>query len=185
MKDSRIVQLRNRAERDLAISDGALRLILRVCSFVFVDPKRKPDEAFALPWSKVAIWCGVSGENNARRRISELVEARYLKCDGARGCPPTNYFFLVLKASENGGVKTAGNGGNVTSKNSGIIPPKNGGHHISNSFQEEKIKVKREVNGSLRSAGTKGRVVAAARQITDAERAEAVEQLRKLQKELS
>ncbi len=137
MKKEKIIgQIRIRAERDLTISDGALRLIFRVCSHIYTNPKAKLDQPFPLPWSQVAIWCGVSGENNARRRISELVDRGYLKCDGSKGCPPTNYFFLSLKTS------------------------KNGGHLIYNSFQEERLEERGGI-GSLRSNGTKGEGLAA------------------------
>ena len=88
MKDTRIIKLRNKAERDLAISDGALRLLLRICSFIFVDPRRKADDPFPLPWSQVAVWCGVTGENNAYRRIIELVSQKYLTRESLRGSPP-------------------------------------------------------------------------------------------------
>lgn len=58
MKDPRIVALRNRAERDFSISDGALRLILRICSEVYTNPHRHPDDDFPLSAAKVAQLCG-------------------------------------------------------------------------------------------------------------------------------
>jgi hypothetical protein len=152
-KNNDIGSIRTRGERDLTISDGALRLLMRICSARYVDPKARMDEPFPLPWSKVALWCGVNGENNCRARLHDLVTAGYLKCDGARGCPPTNFFFLVPKASENGGIKASENGGIKASENGGINSAKNGSHLISNSFQEEKIKGKREELGTSCKGG--------------------------------
>ena len=100
-KKEAIITTRNFAERDLRVSDGALRLILRVCSALYVDPKARLEEAFPLPWSKVGLWCGINDRDSAYRRLKELVTANYLKPDGPRGCPPINYFFLVPKCREN------------------------------------------------------------------------------------
>lgn len=148
-KKDAIIQTRNRAERDLAISDGAFRLAMRLCSHLYTNPKVTLDAPFPLPWSKVALWCGCQ-EKQAYSRINELVDKNYLKRDGLRGCPPIQNYFLVFNSLKKEGIDSI--------KKGGINSPQNEGHHISNSFQEEKIKVKREENGSLRSKGTKGEV---------------------------
>ena len=148
-----IGQIRIAAERDLSISHGALRLLYRQCSEIFTNPRAKLENAFPLPWSKVAVWVGLKDADACARLISELVDKGYLKRDGLRGCPAMNYFFLV--SSYRPGAVTGYRSGGATSYRSG------GARHISNSFQEEKIKVKREENGSLRSAETKGAGLAA------------------------
>ena len=148
-KKDAIIQTRNRAERDLAISDGAFRLAMRLCSHLYTNPKVTLDAPFPLPWSKVSLWCGCQ-EREAYSRINELVNKNYLKRDGLRGCPPIQNYFLVFNSTLQGGIDSIRKGG--------INSTQEGGHHISNSFQEEKIKVKREENGSLRSKGTKWEV---------------------------
>ncbi len=148
--------MRIRGEKDLAISDGALRLLLRVCSFVHVSPKRKFDEPIPLPWSQVAIWCGLKDDKAARARIIELVERNYLKCDGLRGCPPINYFFLVSNCPQKGAIDSPRNGANVTPEKGAIVRPQKGAHHNNNSFQEERFKERGGNNSSLRSAETRG-----------------------------
>jgi hypothetical protein len=131
-----ITSIRNRGERDLIISDGAWRLLSRLCSNRFCDPKAKMDEPFALPWPRVALWCGLKTKVDCYRRISELIAEGYLKCDGLRGCPPENFFFLTLKGMQKHPIEGM-------QKHTTIGMQKHP-HHISNSFQEEKIKGKRE-----------------------------------------
>jgi|GEM_PF-2539263 len=188
MKDKRIIRLKLSAERDHAISAGAFRVLCRIGSKLYVDPKTDVEAAFPLPWPVVALWDGCDDQKTAYRRTEELVKAGYLKCDGLRGCPPTNYYFLQFNSPKNGGIVTPKNGGNDSDKK--------GGHHISNSFQEEKIKDKREgINSSLRStetkgvgksslrsAGTKGDSIAVPQpeQLTDAKRRLCVHELSRL-----
>ena len=192
MKDHRIIKLRNKAERDLAISDGALRLLLRICSFVFVDPRRKADEPFPLPWSQAAIWCGLDDQKSAYRRIAELTDEKYLTRGELRGSPPIQYFFLAFNSPEKGGIKSPARGGNVTPSRGGINSPMRGGHLISNSFQEERFKERGEElggsaatkrkggNGSLRSKETKGDGLAASpKKLTAAEITEECARLRR------
>ena len=156
-KKDAIIQTRNRAERDLAISDGAFRLAMRLCSHLYTNPKVTLDAPFPLPWSKVSLWCGCQ-EREAYSRINELVNKNYLKRDGLRGCPPIQNYFLVFNSTLQGGIDSIRKGGIDSIRKGGINSTQEGGHHISNSFQEEKIKVKREENGSLRSKGTKWEV---------------------------
>jgi hypothetical protein len=106
MKDRRIVELRNRAERDHSISDGALRLILRLASQVYTNPHMMADESFALPAGRVAQLCGLRDPEVCYRRIYELLPTpgitygkhrkSYLRRVEKRGCPPTWYFKLNL-----------------------------------------------------------------------------------------
>lgn len=106
MKDIRIVALRNRAERDHSISDGALRLILRLASEVYTNPHMMADEEFALPAGRVALLCGLRDPEVCYRRIYELLPTpgvaygkhrkSYLRRVEKCGCPPTWFFKLNL-----------------------------------------------------------------------------------------
>ena len=108
MKDPRFVAMRNRAERDLTISYGALRLLLRLVSNAYTDPHFYPDQPFPLPWSTVGLLCGKSDPEICYRRIYELLpqpgasygkhRKSYLKRSGEKseGCPPTRWFKFNL-----------------------------------------------------------------------------------------
>lgn len=106
MKDKRIVDLRNRAERDVTISDGALRLILRLASHVYTNPHMLADDSFPLPAARVAQLCGLRDPEVCYRRIYELLPTpgiaygkhrkSYLRRVEKKGCPPTWYFKLNL-----------------------------------------------------------------------------------------
>ena len=173
MKDKRIFKLKIEAERDLKLSDGAFRLLMRVGSHIYVDPKKNLEKSFPLPWSTVALWCGLKDADACARRILELVDAGYLKSDGLRGCPPINHFFLVPNYRSPA----------VNDCRSG------GADHISNSFQEEKIKGKRrEIKRSLRSKATGGEnngSLREKRELTDAERMSHVHDLQQLRGKLA
>ena len=183
-KAKAIGAIRQRGERDLSISDGAWRLLCRICSHIYVNPKVTLEDTFPLPWSKVALWCGLNDDKSAARRIAELVDRNYLKCDGLRGCPPINHFFLVSNCPEKGAIKSPARGANDC--------PARGAHHISNSFQEERFKERGEElggsaatkrkggNGSLRSKETKGDGLAASpKKLTAAEITEECARLRR------
>lgn len=109
--------MRQRAERDFYISDGACRLILRLCSMVYTNPHMLPDEAFPLSAVRVADLCGLPSHrrkkkakradlDNCYRRIYELLpqpgaiygkhRKSYLIRVQIKGCPPTWYFKLNL-----------------------------------------------------------------------------------------
>jgi len=150
-----IGKIRIHAERDYTISDGALRLLYRLCSDIFTNPRATLEKPFPLPWSKAAVWCGgLKDDKSASRRIAELEDAGYLKFAGLRGCPPIRHFFLIPNCPSRGAIDYGSRG----AINSGS----RGADHISNSFQEEKIKVKRGENGSLRSTETRLKELAAA-----------------------
>ena len=197
MKDKRIFKLKIEAERDLKLSDGAFRLLMRVCSHIYVDPKKNLEKSFPLPWSTVALWCGLSDDKSAARRILELVDAGYLKSDGLRGCPPINHFFLVpnyrspaVNDCRSGAVNDCRSGGVNDCRSGGVNDCRSGGaDHISNSFQEEKIKGKRrEIKRSLRSKATGGEnngSLREKRELTDAERMSHVHDLQQLRGKLA
>jgi hypothetical protein len=184
-KQQAIGQIRTRAERDLSISDGALRLVMRLCSHIYTDPKATLEKPFPLPWSTVAVWCGLKDADAAARRIAELVDRHYLKCDGLRGCPPINHFFLVPNYRSKAVIDCPSRGVNDCPSGGVNNYRSKGAHHISNSFQEERLEERGEMNGSLRSKETKGNEKAAAPQkMTETDRQEAARQLRELQKNI-
>jgi hypothetical protein len=104
MKDPRIVALRNRAERDHGISDGALRLILRLASEIYTNPHAMADDEFPLPAGRVGHLCGLRDPEVCYRRIYELLPSpdiaygkhrkSYLRRTEKRGCPPIWFFKL-------------------------------------------------------------------------------------------
>ena len=156
MKDKKIIRIKLAAERDHRLTGDTFRVLCRIGSMLYVDPKASLDKPFPLPWSKVAMWCNLSDDKSARRRILELVDAGYLKCDGVRGCPPINHFYLLANCPSKGAIDSPTGGANVTPKKGAINSGAGGAHHISNSLQEEKINQKRRKNSSLRSAETQG-----------------------------
>jgi hypothetical protein len=104
LKDDRLWRLKIAATRDLALSDGACRLLHRICDWLYSDRHRLADAAFPLPWSKVGLWCGI-GEIQSYRRIYELF-GKYLSGGEVKGCPPTASFFLVFNSLQKQGIKT-------------------------------------------------------------------------------
>ena len=155
MKDKRIIRIKLAAEKDHTISAGAFRLLCRIGSMIYVNPKAKLEDAFALPWSKVGVWMDFSDDKAASRKIKELQDAGYLKCDGLRGCPAMNYFFLVPSCPKKGATSCPTGGATSSVSKGATSCPTGGARHISNSFQEEKIKRKRgEIKSSLRSKVT-------------------------------
>ena len=156
MKDKAIIRMKLAAERDKRLTGDAFRVLCRICSMIYVNPKASVEKAFPLPWSKVALWCGLSDDKAASRRIWELVDAGYLKCDGLRGCPGINHYFLLVSYPSKGATSCPQRGATVTPSKGATSCPSEGAHHIFNSLQEEKINQKRGSNGSLRSAETQG-----------------------------
>ena len=109
--------MRIRAERDFFISDGACRLILRICSGVYLDRYALADDPFPLSAARVAQLCGLPSHrrkkkakhadlDNCYRRLYELLpqvgatygrhRKSYLIRVQLRGCPPTWHFKLNL-----------------------------------------------------------------------------------------
>jgi hypothetical protein len=100
MNDPRIAKLRQMAEKDLRLTDCAMRLYFRICSERVLNPKEEAGARFDLPWKQVAHWCGLTDKMNCYARASELVSAGYLYDEGPRGCPPTNTYKLNLKHAD-------------------------------------------------------------------------------------
>ena len=88
MKDPRIVALRNRAERDHGISDGALRLLLALLTKFGREKK-----AWTCTNAEALELCGISDRKTLLRRFACLIQAGYLVKAGAAGCPPKNLYF--------------------------------------------------------------------------------------------
>lgn len=88
------------AEKDLRLTDCAMRLLFRICSYVVLNPTLEPSEAFELPWKQVAHWCGLDHKGTCYARCDELVSLGYLYDEGVKGCPPTNCYKLNLKHAD-------------------------------------------------------------------------------------
>jgi len=178
-KKAAIIAARNRAERDLTISDGALRLLLRLCSRLYVSPKARLETAFPLPWSEVAILCGINDHVSARRRIGELVKAGYLKPDGLKGCPPINHFFLNSNCREKPTIENR--------EKPTINCRENTPDHISNSLREERLKERggKKIGSPSARQLTTGEFNGSAspRPLTDAEKKSLAETLRRFRTE--
>lgn len=99
MNDPRIAKLRQCAEKDLRLTDCALRLLFRIYSDRVLSPDPITDH-FDLPWKQVAWWCGLSDKMNCYARANELVSLGYLYDEGVHGCPPTNRYKLNLKRAD-------------------------------------------------------------------------------------
>lgn len=99
MNDPRIAKLRQYAEKDLRLTDCALRLLFRIYSerVLSQDPIT---ERFDLPWKQVRHWCGLDHKGTCYARANELVAHGYLYDEGVRGCPQTNTYKLNLKHAE-------------------------------------------------------------------------------------
>lgn len=125
MKDARLIELRLRAERDVALSDGAFRLLCRLVSEKYNSPVFFAEESFGLPWTMVRRLCDLS-ERQAYRRIDELLK-KYLAGGELKGCPPVAQYHFLLNSAKNGRLDSA--------KNGGINSAKNGRDHISNPLR--------------------------------------------------
>ena len=109
--------MRQRAERDFFISDGAFRLICILCREVYTNRYMLADDPFPLSARDVGVLCGLPSHrgkkttsraalNNCYRRIYELLpqpgmvygknRKSYLRRVELRGCPPTWYFKLNI-----------------------------------------------------------------------------------------
>jgi hypothetical protein len=97
MKDARIHKLRQWAERDLRISHCARTLLFRIFSDRYCDPHRNAADAFKLPWTQVAHWCGLVDRDHCHDLQDSLVSNGWLYFEGLRGCPPTRTYKLNLK----------------------------------------------------------------------------------------
>jgi hypothetical protein len=93
-----IFPLKLAMERDRRLSDGATRLGSLVCSYVFNQENLKytPDEPFALPWTLASKICFGISQRECYARLRELVDCDYFKHHGAKGCPAKAHFSLVI-----------------------------------------------------------------------------------------
>jgi hypothetical protein len=184
-KQQAIGQIRQRGERDLSISHAAWRLLCRICSARYVDPKAKLDDSFPLPWSQVAVWLGNSDDKACARALAELVDRHYLKRDGLYGCPAKMFYWLTPSCPQKGATSCPEKGATRYPSGGATSCPQKGAFHISNSFQEERLEERGGNNGSLRSKETKGNEKAASPQkMTEADRQEVARQLREFQKNI-
>jgi hypothetical protein len=84
-----IARLCRAAEKDLKITDGALRLFLRVVAVVDVSGP------FPLTARAAGKLCGITDKRTLYARIRQLCP-KYLKPLGIKGCPPTAWFEINL-----------------------------------------------------------------------------------------
>lgn len=99
MNDPRIAKLRQMAEKDLRLTDCAMRLLFRIYSDRVLSPDPITDP-FELPWKQVRHWCGLDHKGTCYARCDELVSNGYLYFEGSKGCPPTNVYKLNLKHAD-------------------------------------------------------------------------------------
>lgn len=142
MKDPRLIALRTRAERDLALSDGAFRLLCRLISEKYVAPHFLPDDEFPLAWSTVARLTGAS-MRQCYRYIDALLNGPYVRGGTLKGCPPVAHFSFVLNYAKNGRIESA--------KNGGINSAEKGRDH--NTYPSGKNSEKKEENRARQGRG--------------------------------
>lgn len=175
--------LRIVADHDLAISDGALRLLNRILSHrVYHCAKRQEPiwEPFPITWAMVAIWCGI-GRRESYNRLGELCQRGYLQHTGVMRCPGQAHYRLIEAMADGPPFK------NRVGRDAQACTPRSapqrtprdarkgetrdatqrtprdarkGSRHIKYSLREEKSTQKGS-NSSLRSTGTKGDLIAA------------------------
>lgn len=131
MKDPRLIELRLRAERDLALSDGAFRLLCRLVSEKYNSPVFFAEGSFPLTWKTVERLCGTK-EKWSYLRIAALKARGYIASEGIKNCPPTAHFHFLLNSIQKEGIKTVQKGG--------INSIQKGAHHISNPFGKELLR---------------------------------------------
>lgn len=162
--------LRIVADHDLAISDGALRLLNRILSHRVFQSSRHHEplwEPFPITWAMVAMWCGVS-ERESYNRLGELCRSGYLKHEGVFGCPGQAHYRLieamadgppfknrVSRAAQACSPSTAQERSPSTAPERSPRTARKGGLLNKYSLREEKSTQKGS-NSSLRSTGTKG-----------------------------
>ena len=175
--------LRIVADHDLAISDGALRLLNRILSHrVYHCAKRQEPiwEMFPITWAMVAIWCGC-GERESYNRLGELCSRGYLKHEGVFGQPGQAHYRLVEamadgppfknrvgraaqlcspRTAQERSARAARKDRPSSAQERSARAARKGGDHILYSLREEKSTQKGS-NSSLRSTGTKGDLIAA------------------------
>lgn len=156
MKDLRLIELRTRAERDLALSDGAFRLLCRLVSEKYNDPCFFAEESFALPWTKAKKLCAIE-EDQSYSRISSLKNRGYIGSDGLKGCPATAFFHFMLSSGEKPGTGSRQNPGTDSGENPGTSSRKNPRPHISNPFRKELVQKKEGIRARQGRGVTRGK----------------------------
>ena len=155
-----IIAIRNRAEKDSSITHCARALVYCLCSMIYKNPQARIEEPFPLPWSKVARLVFLTHRDTCYERMKELVQQDYLKCDGVRGCPPVGYFFLVSNCTVNRAIKNTVNRAIKQGGNRAINNTADHALHISNSFQEERLKERGEELAGIARKKRSGEVLA-------------------------
>jgi len=206
---SDIFRLKLQIEEDRHLSHSARTAGLRICSWIYNHPQHRwaVDDAFPLPWTELSRLLWGASERECYRDMRELVDCGHLGYRGVKGCPGKAHFALIIpdRAANSGSPSTAKSGSPRTAncdsaraaKCDSASSAKSGNPRaatkrspqISSSLREEIVSPK-EVNGSLRSTGTKGgesmgrSAVAPRRNLSDAERQQCAAELRKLNEKL-
>lgn len=133
MKEKELVSLRLAASADQDLSDGAFRLLDLLISDRYLDRSWSSHMDFPLPWSKAALWLGIS-KDQIYRRLCELRGRLYLKPGELQGCPPTRRYFLVLKGRKSAAFEGRINAAIKTRKNAAINGRESAAPHNNYSF---------------------------------------------------
>lgn len=99
MKDSRLWNMKQRAERDRKLSHPAARLLAILISEQYCDRHFLADDEFPLPWSTVRGWINL-GETQCYAYLRELEQSGYLHPVGVRMCPPTKFYKFAFTAKD-------------------------------------------------------------------------------------
>lgn len=99
MRDVRLINLRNVAERDQRLTAASALLFLNMVSEVYADPGALPDGAHRFPWTW---WRDVRGASAVQfyEAVRELVFLGYLIPGELRGVPPQREYFFAYKSKE-------------------------------------------------------------------------------------
>ena len=156
-----------------AIGSDACRLLLLLCKRHHRNLCSHFPEPFKLSMADAVAMLGYSrqSEDTGYKIVRELIKAGFLEKRGVTGCPPTSNF-IISKCRQPTAIKS----GQPTAT------------HISSSFQEEidsngSNSSHREVNSSLRSSETSGKLKAlppAAKYLTKSQIAEGLHALSQL-----
>ena len=188
-----------------AIGSDACRLLLLLCKRHHRNLCSHFPEPFKLSMADAVAMLGYSrqSEDTGYKIVRELIKAGFLEKRGVTGCPPTSNFIIskcrqptAIKSGQPTAIKsgqpTAIKSGQPTAIKSGQPTAIKSGQptatHISSSFQEEidsngSNSSHREVNSSLRSSETSGKLKAlppAAKYLTKSQIAEGLHALSQL-----
>lgn len=156
MKDLRLIELRTRAERDLALSDGAFRLLCRLVSEKYNDPHFFAEESFALSWTKVQRLCDVA-KDQAYERLKNLIAQGFIGKRGLKGCPAEQTFSFLLSRRENPPTRNGENPPTGSRENPPTSRREKPSPHISNPLRGKKDQKKEGIRARQGRGETRGK----------------------------